>query len=182
VGRMDLRAVVDHWGSTSEERHRDYPCDDILPDHEDALYRAVSVAAPPSVVFRWLCQLKVAPYSYDLFDNRGRRSPQHLVSGVEHLVVGERVLIFELASFSVDQHLTLVARNHPVFGDVAISYVVVPEGQDASRLVAKIVTVARPGVAGAVLRRVLPVGDLVMMRRQLLNLRALAEATVAEPA
>jgi hypothetical protein len=28
-----------------------------------------------------------------------------------------------------------------------------------------------------VLRRVLPLGDLVMMRRQLLNLRALAEAT-----
>ena len=86
----------------------------------------MTVNAPPSVVFRWLCQLKLAPYSYDLIDNRGRRSPQHLVPGVDQLVVGERVLIFELASFARDEHLTLVVRRHPVFGDVAISYVVAP--------------------------------------------------------
>ena len=73
----------------------------------------MTVNAPPSVVFRWLCQLKLAPYSYDLIDNRGRRSPNHLVPGVDHLVVGERVLIFELASFARDEHLTLVVRSTP---------------------------------------------------------------------
>jgi hypothetical protein len=176
---MDVCAAIDQWGSTPEERRRRYPCDDVLPEHERALFRAVTVDAPPPVVFRWLCQLKVAPYSYDLLDNRGRRSPQHLVPGVERLVVGEPVAIFELASFAVDEHLTLCVRGHRAFGDVVVSYVVGPDGPggaDRSRLVVKLVTVPARGVVGALLRPLLPAGDLVMMRRQLLNLKALAEA------
>ena len=174
---MGFCDAVDHWGTTPEERQRHYPCDEVLPDHEQALYRAVTVDAPPSTVFRWLCQLKLAPYSYDLIDNLGRRSPRRLVPGVEHLVVGERVMIFELASFERDDNLTLVVRRHPVFGDLAISYVVAAAPSGGSRLVVKLVMTPRPGIAGAMLRRVLPAGDLVMMRRQLLNLKALAEAT-----
>ena len=140
----------------------------------------MTVNAPPAVVFRWLCQLKLAPYSYDLIDNRGRRSPNHLVPGVDQLVVGERVLIFELASFARDDHLTLVVRRHPLFGDVAISYVIVPAPDGGARLVVKVALVPRRGAAGAVLRRLLSAGDLVMMRRQLLNLKALAEATALQ--
>lgn len=129
------------------------------------------------VVFRWLCQLKVAPYSYDLLDNRRRRSPQHLVPGGDRLVVGEQVMIFELASFAVDEHLTIDLRRHRVFGDVAITYMVAPSGPGASRLVVKLVTVAVRGISGTVIRRLLPAGDFVMMRGQLLNLKALAEAS-----
>ena len=172
-------AAIDHWGSTPEERLRRYPCDEVLPRPERSLFRAVSVDAEPPVVFRWLCQLKLAPYSYDWIDNRGRRSPQHLVPGVERLAVGDRVAVFAVASFAVDEHLTIAVRGHRAFGDVAISYVVRPDGPGRSRLVAKLVLVPPRGLAGAVLRRVLPAGDLVMMRRQLLNLKALAEETAA---
>jgi hypothetical protein len=174
--------TIAEWGSTADERARPYPCDDVLPDPEQVLFRAVSIGAPPSVVFRWLCQLKVAPYSYDRLDNRGRRSPRELTPGVDHLEVGEKVMIFELASFAVDEHLTLVAWGHRTFGDVAITYAVHPDGPGGTRLVAKVLTRPLCGVIGAVLRQVLPVGDLVMMRRQLLNLKALAErTTAAEP-
>jgi len=177
---VDVFDAVGTWGSTPEERMRRYPCDEILSEPDQALFRAVTIDAPPAVVFRWLCQLKVAPYSYDLIDNWGRRSPHDLVPGVDRLVVGERVMIFELASFAPDEHLTLLLRGHRVFGDVALSYVVVPAGPSESRLVVKLVTVPPRGVLGAVLRRLLPAGDLVMMRRQLLNLKALAEATATE--
>ena len=177
---MGVCESIDHWGSTPEERERRYPCDDVLPEGERVLFRAVTVDAPPPVVFRWLCQLKVAPYSYDLLDNAGRRSPQYLVPGVDSLVVGERVLLFELVSFALDEHLTICVRGHRAFGDVAISYLVLPDGPNRSRLVVKLVTVPARGLVGAVLRPLLPAGDLVMMRRQLLNLKALAEATAAE--
>jgi len=92
-------------------------------------------------------------------DNGGRRSPQRLVSGVERLVVGERVMIFELASFAPDEHLTLLLRRHRLFGDLAVSYVVLPARPGGSRLVVKLVTVPPRGVVGALQRRLLPAGD-----------------------
>ena len=64
------------WGSTAEERAASYPCEAFVPDPELAVFRAIDISAPVPVVFRWLCQLRVAPYSYDLLDNLGRRSPK----------------------------------------------------------------------------------------------------------
>ena len=74
------------WGSTAAERAMPLPCDDALPDATDAYHRAVDVEADAAVVFRWLCQLKVAPYSYDWIDNLGRRSPQRLTPGLAQQV------------------------------------------------------------------------------------------------
>ena len=81
------------------------------------------------------------------------------MSGVERLVVGERVMIFELASFAPDEHLTLLLRRHRLFGDLAVSYVVLPARPGGSRLVVKLVTVPPRGVVGALQRRLLPAGD-----------------------
>mgnify|MGYP000137260408 CR=1 FL=1 len=39
------------WGSTAEERARTYPCDRHLPGANAALYHAVDITAPPSLVF-----------------------------------------------------------------------------------------------------------------------------------
>ena len=56
------------WGATARERAMALACDELLAAAPVRLHRAVSVEAPPAVVFRWLCQLKQAPYSYDLID------------------------------------------------------------------------------------------------------------------
>ena len=166
-----------HWGTTAEERARPFPCDDVLPDHDraDAMWRAVTVRAPATVVFRWLCQMKVAPYSYDWLDNGGRPSPRELTPGADELAVGQRMLIFELASFERDRHLTLRLRKPGLFPPLAVSYAVVPLDTDSCRLVVKLVVRARPGLCDRVGRLVFPWLDLVMMRRQLLNFKALAE-------
>ena len=162
-----------------------FPCDPHLPGADDACFRAVTVNAPAPVVFRWLCQLQLAPYSYDWVDNWGRQSPQELVPGAEDLEVGQPVLsIFKLVDFEPDRHLTLVlVRARPVFGDVALSYVLVPEDADRCRLVVKLlVNHPGPAVLRPLVRWVGPLGDLVMMRRQLLNFKRLAEASVSSPA
>jgi hypothetical protein len=168
------------WGSTPQERAAAFPCDALLPDADDVLFRAVTVRAPAAVVYRWLCQLRFAPYSYDLVDNLGRRSPRRLVPGAEELAVGQWMMtVFRLAAFEPGHHLTLASRGHAVFGDVVATYRVEPEGPRRCRLVVKLLVRYPRGVVGRLGRWWLPPGDLVMMRRQLLTLRALAERTVA---
>ena len=68
-----------------------YPCDGLVDCPDGVLFRGVDVEAPAGVVFRWLCQLRVAPYSYDWIDNLGRRSPRELIDGLDDLEVGDRV-------------------------------------------------------------------------------------------
>ena len=173
--------IASTWGTCPEERRLSFPCDRLIPHPEDSLYRGVTIAATSQTVFRWLCQMRVAPYSYDWIDNAGRQSPRALTPGLEHLAVGQDVMeIFQLADFARDQHLTLRmkanSRAQRLFGDIAISYLIVAKGARSCRLLVKIVAQHPPGVWGKLMRSFLPWGDLIMMRRQLLNFKQLAES------
>jgi hypothetical protein len=170
-------SVVEHWGSTPAERAEAFPCDRLLVEPDCAMFRAVDVEAPVGTSFRWLCQLRAAPYSYDKLDNLGRRSPQTLTPGLERLEPGQRVqTIFKLVEFEPGRSLTMVS-NGRVFGRVACSYRADPAGEGRSRLVVKIVVAYADGLHRPLMRLALPPGDLLMMRRQLLNLKGLAERT-----
>jgi hypothetical protein len=169
------------WGVSEEERALPFPCDELLTGNGPPAHRGVTVEACPARVFRRLCQLRVAPYSYDWIDNFGKRSPEALTPGLEHLEVGQEVMrIFRLESFEPERHLTLrIAREGALglFGELAVSYLIAPsEDPGRCRLLAKLVFVYPPGLKGLLLRLFLPFGDLVMMRKQLLNLKRLAEA------
>lgn len=170
---IEVVGVPEIWGVTLAEREADYPCDEHVDGPREAWFRGVDVEAEPSVVYRWLCQLRVAPYSYDLVDNLGRRSPRELGPGLEDLEVGQPFMkIFTLVDFVPDRELTLRLTDRLsrlVFGELAITYRATP-----GRLVAKLAVAATP--LSYVRRRVLAWGDLVMMHRQLRNLAELAAA------
>jgi len=164
-----------NWGATEAEREASYPCDSHAVDGADGYFRAVGVDAPPDVVFRWLCQLKTAPYSYDLIDNFGRRSPRELTPDLDELERGQPFLVFSLVDFAVNDHLTLVGLPTAtrLFGPLAITYAVRGVGT-GTRLVVKML-VGRSGPLGGVRRYLLGWGDVVMMRKQLLTIKDLAE-------
>lgn len=172
--------IASTWGTSSEERRLSYPCDRLIPQPADSLYRGVTIDASAETVFRWLCQMRVAPYSYDWIDNGGCESPRQLTPGLERLQVGQDVMeIFELADFARDQHLTLRIKANSkaqrLFGDLAVTYLVVAKDPNSCRLLVKLVVQEPPGVWGRLMRIFLPWGDLIMMRRQLLNFKQLAE-------
>jgi hypothetical protein len=175
-------AAIATWGSTPEERAMTFACDSRCAADGESLFRAVTVRAPPPVVFRWLCQLRVAPYSYDWVDNCGRTSPRELRPGLEALERGQRVMrIFELVDFGRDSQLTLeLRRGDALFGRLAITYLVLPIESGGSRLIVKVRELVHArGLLARIKWKLLASGDLVMMRKQLLTLKALAEATAA---
>jgi len=168
------------WGVRPDEVARTYPCDDVLPDAPARWFRAVGVDAPAAVVFPWLCQLRRAPYSYDLVDNGGRRSPRTRDPRCEELAVGQRFMtIFVLDSFEPGRQVTVRiddARARRAFGDVVVTYDVRGDGAGRSRLVAVLRVADGDRRPRRWSRRALGWGDLVMMRKQLRTLGALAEA------
>ena len=86
--------------------------------------------ASAATVFAWLGNLRVAPYSYDLLDNRGRRSPRRLRADLPPLAVGQRaVAIFDVLEVVEGEELTLATRGDAaerVFGPVTLTYAVRP--------------------------------------------------------
>lgn len=159
------------WGATDAEVAAPRPCDALLRAGAHRADRAISIDAPVGVTYRWLCQLRAAPYSYDLLDNFGRRSPRTLRPGLERLAVGQRVMtVFAIASFAPDEHLTIRSGGH-----TAVTYAVRPEDGSGTRLAVRVRFALPSWVAQPIV-----LGDLVMMRKQLLTLKALAEHDACE--
>ncbi|BCJ33349.1 hypothetical protein Athai_08520 [Actinocatenispora thailandica] len=165
-----------NWGGTEADLARHYPGEDYLTGPVERLTRAVTVQAPAAATYRWLCQLAVAPYSYDLLDNRGRRSPAELTPGADQLRIGQRLMVFELRE--IDPGHSFSGRGLPaaerLFGPIAGTYAVEPIDPHRCRLLCRLVMARRRGPA-RLLTLALVCGDLIMMRKQLRTLKSHAE-------
>ena len=161
--------IGDRWGVSDAEVARGYPCDEFVASPALQAWRGVEVAAPAAAVWPWVAQVRLAPYSYDWIDNRGRRSPRDL-AGLPEPRVGDRFTTAggrELGRIvSVDPGTQLIGTVMGAF----MSYVLVPQERDVTRLLLKVVMrTTRWAALG------LSAGDLIMARRQLLNFKQLAE-------
>ena len=160
----------DRWGVSGDETRLRFPCDDLVRSPALEAWRAVGIAAPAPAVWPWIAQLRVAPYSYDWIDNMGRRSPPELLHLPEPSV-GENFTrsggrpLGRIVSLDPGRQLTSTIMG------AYLSYVLHPQGELATRLLLKVVMKeTRFSVA-------VSLGDLVMARRQLLNIKRLAELT-----
>ena len=159
-----------------------YPCDDFMKDVDAELFRGVTIHAEQQIIFQWLCQMRIAPYSYDWIDNFGRKSPDKLTPGLDVLEIGQDVMtIFKLIDFKPDSYLTIRIKEkilgHQIAADAVITYIIHPKKQSRCRLLVKLLVIYPKGILGFLNRLILPVGDLIMMRRQLFNFKRLSEKT-----
>lgn len=173
------RSPVYSWQTTKEEEILHFPCDMYLKDPDVVLFRAVTIHASPVAIFDWLCQLRVAPYSYDWIDNSGKQSPRKRNPALRNLKLGQNFMqIFNLIDFKIDEHITLLTATSSVermFGKIALSYFIRKESEGYSRLIVKLCVDSPKNGLFAFLAPLLPLGDLIMMRKQLLTIRDLAE-------
>lgn len=179
-----------YWGTTPEERSLPFPCDRLIEANlaVSSFYRGITIKSLPEIIFRWLCQMRVAPYSYDWIDNKGRKSPRVLIEGIDNLEPGQSVMgSFELVDYEYGKHLTIRVKPGNAndlqwlqIVDGAATYMIVPAGGDECRLLVKGVFQYKPGLLGRLMSSFLAWGDLVMMRKQLLNFKCLAEKTARE--
>ena len=152
------------WGVTPAERAAEFYGDTLLSGPVTICDRAVAVDAPADLVFAWICQLRRAPYSYDLLDNFGRRSPRRRDPHLTELAVGQRFMsLFELVAFTRGAEITLRSRS------CVVTYSAT--SRDAG---ARLHTRVRFRGRGPLVA-LLAAGDFLMMRKQLLTLRDLAE-------
>ena len=159
----------DRWGVTESEVLRPYPCDAFVVRPTLQAWRAVHVDAPAAAVWPWIAQVRLAPYSYDWIDNLGRRSPRQL-AGLPEPRVGES---FTTAGGRKRGQILSVEPGQQLTGRImnaVMSYVLVPQQSHTTRLLLKVVMETNRVAALA-----LCIGDLIMVRRQLLNLKQLAE-------
>jgi len=166
------------WGATAAEVEAGYACDEFAVDGSVRVIRAVPVGVSAAECFVWLCQLRRAPYSYDLIDNFGRRSPREVDRRLTELRLGtDFMTIFTLVEFVPERSLTLRMKGGwpaSLFGGIALTYQLI-EGEGGARLVCAMAVPPVGRRLGGLRRLALVWGDLVMMRKQLTVLADLAE-------
>lgn len=143
--------------------------------------RAITIAAPPERIWPWLVQTGVTRagwYSYDILDNLGRPSARRIIRELQDLAVGDIVPMSPdgkqgIPVYAIDAPRSMI-WGAP--GDTTWTWYLEPVTDTSTRLISRIRSRYRwlsPTLAFSAL---LEFGDIWMMRKMLLNLRARAEA------
>ena len=174
---VPVPSLLRYTRATADEITTPSPADDLIPVDCDRWVRCITINAPHQTVYRWLCQLTVAPYSFDAIDFPGRRSPRTLTPGAEHLTLGQHFLIFAITSFVPGSYIAGLSRPEfdRAYGRIAVSYSVKPLDSHTTRLRAN-ACVQHHDVGIGIRHLVLAAGDKIMAGRQLRTLKARAEA------
>lgn len=186
VSLMVMSAVVVwtrrgiRWGATPSEISASGTGEDWfvnVPGSRRRMTRAISIDAPPEIVWGWLAQMGRGAgwYSHDRFDNGGLASARHLVQWVPEPRVGDAASIGYLRHLEPGREIAwwgpdvgfLGARTWSMF-----RYTCVPRGA-GSRLQMRVDFTAA-GPARWLVLLLFPAVDSVMAVRQLRNLQDLA--------
>jgi hypothetical protein len=113
------------WGATNAEAAGPMPGDDIVRRAQFNATRAISVGAPPELVWPWIAQLgyrRGGFYTYDLVDNAGEPSAERIIDEYQHLKVGDLIPMFheshglaiayKVDSFEPNKWMVWVHRPH----------------------------------------------------------------------
>ena len=162
---------------------------DALPAVSNTLrigrLRHIDIDTRAHHVFTWLSQLRVAPYSYDYLDNRGRRSPYFIVKNLPPLRINTHCLLaFHVYAF--EENAFLVCRfcepiNPPLDHFIKGLYIEyhLEERGDMTHLWCKVLGFVNRGIVSRTAFSMICGINRIMMTRQLKVIKRLSERLAA---
>lgn len=169
------------WGLDPDAGASALPGDDLVVDPVAVDTRTLEIDAPPAAVWPWLVQMgddRGGEYSYSVFGFPHRKGADRIVPEWQDLAVGDRINAWVVHGLEPERTLAL-------YSDVAgsWSWVFVLEAIDnagRTRFIERIRSrPALPRAIGAAAMRVIGLGVLLMVRKQMLTIRDRAAARPA---
>jgi hypothetical protein len=176
------------WGATDAEVAGSMPGDELVPKASFDATRAITIGAPPDMVWPWIVQMgyrRAGFYTYALLDNAGYESADTILEEYQHPEVGDwmpmaskvsETTAFRVAAFDTGKWLLW---SKP---DSTWSWTLTPLPGGRTRLVTRLkqrYPWESPGMAVFTLV-LLELGDFPMMRRMLPGIRERAERLAGE--
>jgi hypothetical protein len=167
------------WGATDEEIGSALPGDELVARPTFNATRAVTIDAPPDLVWPWLLQVGVTRagwYSYDLLDNLGRPSARTIIPELQDLKVGD-VVPLSPDGRSGPRVLAMEPGRSMVWGaaEATWTWVLQPMGGSGTRLLTRNRIHYRWLHPSIIFNLLIEFADIVMIRRMLLNVKERAE-------
>lgn len=174
-----------------DERSRPMPGDDLLTDCIGSLTHAITIRRPRGEVWPWLVQMgagRAGWYSYDFIDNGRRHSAERIVSELQHIDPGAILpalpgMTEGFTVLQVDPQRSLVLGWLPLSGGPPLmtwAFVLAEAAPGCTRLIVRARARAgyRPpfGLPGWTVGTLVPLGHLLMQRKQLLGIARRAES------
>ena len=163
-----------HWGAAPEEVCRPMPGDSLIADASLITTRAITIKARPEQIWPWLVQMgpgRGGWYSYDRLDNGGRSSAERVVPEWQvPLHPGDSLGIGNGPKFYV---MDVEHNRYLVLGPkISWAFALYPQPDGTTRLVQRLRAHYYWGnVRSAIFAVFLDVGDFIMMRKMLVNLK-----------
>ena len=104
------------WGATRAEVDAPMPGDAVVPRAQVNATRAITIDAAPDQVWPWIAQLGYGRggfYTYDLLDNAGQPSADHVLADHQDLHVGDSIPMFhERHGLAIAYRVDSLERPH----------------------------------------------------------------------
>jgi hypothetical protein len=171
------------WGATDEEVRGSMPGDEIVPNPSFNATRAITIDAPPELVWPWIVQMgyrRAGFYTYALLDNAGYESADRVLEEYQPPKIGDwmpmakqvnKTTAFRVKAFALNEWLLW---EKP---DSTWAWKLIPLDGGRTRLVLRLkARYAWERPVSAILTLVLlEFGDFPMMRRVLKGIKVRAQ-------
>lgn len=171
------------------ESWRRLPGDELLEGERNSLTHAITIRRPRRDVWPWLVQMgggRAGWYSYDLIDNGGQPSADHIIPELQQVRVGDLFPAtptitdgFTLLQLKPERFLVLGWLSPKGLLVMTWAFVLEEEQEGRTRLLvrARVGEGYQPpfGLPGWSLHTLVPLGHFIMQRKQLLGIAHRAE-------